>query len=61
MTMLQWKNSIYKAFEEIGGTMGQVGVELGREQRLGMSYQDFLRVQDALPAISFVDAADTFW
>jgi Xaa-Pro aminopeptidase len=38
-----------------------VGAELGREQRLGMSYQDFLRVQDALPAISFVDAADIFW
>ena len=41
--------------------MGQVGVELGREQRLGMSYQDFLMVQDALPAISSVDAADIFW
>ena len=52
---------VKKAFEEIGGTRGQVGAELGREQRLGMSYQDFLRVQDALPAISFVDAADILW
>ncbi len=52
---------VKKAFEEIGCAMGQVGAELGREQRLGMSYQDFLRVQDALPAISFVDAADIFW
>ena len=52
---------IKKAFEEIGCTMGQVGAELGSEQRLGISYQDFLRMQDALPAISFVDAADIFW
>jgi hypothetical protein len=52
---------VKRAFEEIGGTMGQVGAELGREQRLGMSYQDFLRVQDSLPAISFFDAADIFW
>jgi Xaa-Pro aminopeptidase len=52
---------VKKAFEEIGCTTGQVGAELGREQRLGVSYQDFLRVQDALPAISFVDAADIFW
>jgi len=52
---------VKKAFEEIGCKMGQVGAELGHEQRLGMSYLDFLRVQDALPAISFVDAADIFW
>ena len=52
---------VKKAFEEIGCTHGQVGAELGREQRLGISYMDFLKVQDALPAISFVDAADIFW
>jgi Xaa-Pro aminopeptidase len=50
-----------KAFEEIGCTQGQVGAEFGREQRLGISYLDFLKVQDALPTISFVDAADIFW
>ena len=52
---------VKKAFEEIGCKTGQVGAELGREQRLGISYQDFLKVQDALPSISFVDAADIFW
>ena len=52
---------VKKAFEEIGCKMGQVGAELGREQRLGISYQDFIKMQDALPAISFVDAADIFW
>jgi Xaa-Pro aminopeptidase len=52
---------VKKAFEEVGCKTGQVGAELGREQRLGISYQDFLKVQDALPSISFVDAADIFW
>ena len=52
---------VKKAFEEIGCKMGRVGAELGREQRLGISYQDFIKVQDALPAISFADAADIFW
>ena len=52
---------VKKAFEEIGCKMGRVGAELGREQRLGISYQDFIKVQDALPTISFVDAADIFW
>ena len=32
-----------KAFEEIGCTQGQVGAEFGREQRLGISYLDFLK------------------
>ena len=52
---------VKKAFEEIGCTIGQVGAELGREQRLGISYQDFLKVREALPAISFADAADIIW
>ena len=52
---------VKKVFEEIGCTQGQVGAEFGREQRLGISYMDFLKVQDALPAISFADAADIFW
>ena len=52
---------VKKAFEEIGCVQGQVGAELGREQRLGISFTDFLKVQDALPAISFVDAADIIW
>jgi Xaa-Pro aminopeptidase len=53
--------TVKRVFEEIGCATGQVGAELGREQRLGISYNDFLRLQDALPAISFVDAADIIW
>jgi len=40
---------------------GRIGMELGREQRLGMSYMDFVKVQDALPRAAFVDAADLIW
>jgi len=40
---------------------GRIGMELGREQRLGMSYRDFVKVQDALPRAAFVDSADLIW
>jgi Xaa-Pro aminopeptidase len=52
---------VKKAFEDTGCTTGNVGAELGHEQRLGISYRDFLRMQVALPGISFVDATDIFW
>ena len=42
---------VKSAFEDAGCTTGQVGADFGREQRLGMSYQDFTKVQDALPAV----------
>lgn len=53
--------TVRAVFEEIGCAAGRVGAELGCEQRLGISYNDFLKLRDALPAISFVDAADIFW
>lgn len=40
---------------------GKIGMELGREQRLGISYTDFLKIQGALPNASFIDAADLIW
>ena len=52
---------VKKAFAEIGCIQGRVGAEFGREQRLGISYQDLLKIQDAMPAISFVDAAEIIW
>ncbi len=52
---------VKKAFGDTGCTTGNVGAELGREQRLGISYRDFLGMQNALPGISFVDATDIFW
>jgi Xaa-Pro aminopeptidase len=40
---------------------GKIGMEFGREQRLGMSYTDFLKMQSALPRAAFVDASDIIW
>jgi Xaa-Pro aminopeptidase len=40
---------------------GRWGAELGSEQRLGLSYQDFLAIQRALPQATFADASDLLW
>jgi len=48
-------------FSDAGCAKGKIGMELGREQRLGISYTDYLKVRDALPKASFVDAADLIW
>ena len=48
-------------FLDAGCAKGKIGMELGREQRLGISYADYLKVQNALPKASFVDAAGIIW
>jgi len=40
---------------------GRIGMELGCEQRLGISYFDYLKIQQALPQATFVDAAELIW
>ncbi len=49
------------AFHELGLAAGRIGTELGYEQRLGISPLDYQRLQDALPAATFVDAAPAIW
>jgi Xaa-Pro aminopeptidase len=49
------------AFHELGLAAGRIGAELGYEQRLGISHRDYQRLQDALPAATFVDAAPAIW
>jgi Xaa-Pro aminopeptidase len=34
---------------------------LGREQRLGMSYNDFVEIKEGLPTAHFMDASDLLW
>jgi Xaa-Pro aminopeptidase len=46
---------------ELGLDRGRIGAELGYEQRLNLSYVDFERLQAALPAARFVDAAPALW
>jgi Xaa-Pro aminopeptidase len=49
------------AFRDLGLAAGRIGAELGYEQRLGISQVDYQRLQDALPAATFVDAAPAIW
>lgn len=48
-------------FEELGLKKGRIGAELGREQRLGISYNDFVRLKKELPEAEFVDASRLIW
>jgi len=50
-----------EAMQAKGMDKGRVGVELGYEQRLGISFNDFMKLKKALPKVEFVDAADLLW
>lgn len=52
---------IKEVFEELGLASGRIGAELGFEQRLGLSYNDFIRLKQELPRANFVDASHIFW
>src|SRR5437660_5681266 len=54
-------DEVVAILRELIGTSGRVGAELGREQRIGMSVLDFLRLRDAVPAYQWDDAADVLW
>jgi Xaa-Pro aminopeptidase len=49
------------AFEDKGCARGRVGAELGHEQHLSISHNDFALLRAALPEAEFVDAADLLW
>lgn len=50
-----------ETLKEMGADSGWLGAELGSEQRLGMSWQDFVALQRALPRVDFVDCALLLW
>jgi Xaa-Pro aminopeptidase len=52
---------IKEVFESLGLTEGRIGAELGYEQRLGLAYNDFVKLQKELPKLEFVDASHVFW
>lgn len=54
-------DEIKKAFEELGLTKSKVGAELGFEQRLGVSYNDFEALKKELPNVKFADASKILW
>jgi Xaa-Pro aminopeptidase len=49
------------AIRALGMETGRVGAELGYEQRLGVSWEDFGLLQEVLPRASFVDASSLLW
>ncbi len=52
---------VRSVFEDKGCSLGRVGAELGHEQHLAISYNDFRSLQGALPEVAFVDASDILW
>lgn len=46
---------------ELGISKGKLGMELGYEQRLGISLNDFRRLEAELKGIAIVDASMLFW
>ncbi|GAG29962.1 unnamed protein product, partial [marine sediment metagenome] len=52
---------VVEAMKDVGMGEGRVGAELGYEQRVGISPNDFAKLKEALPGVEFVDAADVFW
>lgn len=51
---------IPQALRELGLSRANLGCEIGEFQRLGISYNDFLAVQRALPSMTIVDASAVF-
>ncbi|GAJ00287.1 unnamed protein product, partial [marine sediment metagenome] len=52
---------VVAAMKDVGMGEGRIGAELGYEQKLGISLNDFTRLKESLPEAEFVDAADIFW
>ncbi len=52
---------ISETMRELGISRGRIGAELGYEQRLGMSWEDFSALRDAHPQAPFVDASELIW
>lgn len=48
-------------FDELELRGKQIGMELGYEQRMGMSFYDFIKLQEELDDTHFTDAADLLW
>ena len=52
---------LVELFNELACAHGEIGAELGFEQQLAVSYEDFANLRACLPNAQFVDAADVLW
>jgi Xaa-Pro dipeptidase len=58
--LLRHNEVLQEAFQDFNLTKGRIGCELGREQYLELSYNDFNDLKQRLPQAEFVDASDVF-
>ena len=52
---------LVQALKDAGLTHKKVGVEMGLEQRLNMSLENYVQLTDSLRDVQFVDATDVIW
>lgn len=52
---------VWQIMQELGIGSGKLGMELGYEQRLGISLNDFRRLETELKGIAIVDASLLLW
>jgi Xaa-Pro dipeptidase len=52
---------IKSVFREKALDSARIGAELGIEQRLGLSYNDFVEIKKGFPNACFMDASDLLW
>lgn len=51
---------VVDTFKDLGLETGRIGCELGNEQRLWLTMQEFDAIRSALPKAQFVDGSDVF-
>ena len=56
-----YDNKLKEIVEELGLSKSRIGAELGYEQRLGIPYNDFKKIEKQLSDVEFVDASDILW
>lgn len=54
-------NILMEAMGDLALNEGKIGAELGFEQRIGVPYNDFVKLKELLPRVEFTDAASVFW
>lgn len=52
---------LISVFQDLALVDGRIGAELGYEQRLGLSYNDFQAVKHTLSHVTFTDASSLLW
>src|SRR5262245_18520588 len=56
--LLQHNGGFEQAFHDLGLADKQIGCELGREQYLGLNFNDFTDLKSRLPEATFADASE---